>query len=122
MSQKLHQRRPNAAIFVAVACLCLISGLLHSPSIHAGQPVLLRSNPQQDVHPGTPMVLDPVSGAFDFNLGGSETPKLQLRLAHPLILESGSHLQAISPDSSLLGLDATLQMPSRLESGEIACK
>jgi len=57
------------------------------------------------------MVLDPVSGGFEFDLGGSETPKLQLHLAQPLILETGSHLQAISPDSKLFGLDATLRMP-----------
>ncbi len=57
------------------------------------------------------MVLDPVSGGFEFDLGGSETPKLQLYLDQPLILETGSHLQAISPGSNLLGLDATLRMP-----------
>jgi len=111
MKRKFHQRKPNAALFAAAASLCLVSGLFPGSDAQAAQPTLLKGNPQQTVHPGTPMVLDPVSGGFKFDLGGSETPKLQLQLSQPLILETGSHLQAISPDSNLLGLDATLRMP-----------
>lgn len=111
MKRKFHQRKPNAALFAAAASLCLISGLLPGSDAQAAQPTLIKGNAQQTVHPGTPMVLDPVSGGFKFDLGGSETPKLQLQLSQPLILETGSHLQAISPDSNLLGLDATLRMP-----------
>jgi hypothetical protein len=57
------------------------------------------------------MVLDPLSGGFEFDLGGSETPKLQLQLSQPLLLETGSHLATASPHSNPLGLDARLRMP-----------
>jgi hypothetical protein len=57
------------------------------------------------------MVLDPITGAFEFDLGGSETRKLQLQLAHPITLEAGHHLLAIGPGSNQLGLDAVLRMP-----------
>ncbi len=111
MKRKFHQRKPNVAVFAATASLCLVSGLFPGSDAQAAQPTLLKGNPQQTVHPGTPMVLDPVSGGFEFDLGGSETPKLQLQLSQPLVLETGSHLVATSPDSNLLGLDATLRMP-----------
>lgn len=61
-------------------------------------------------HPGTPLILAPVADAFVFDLAGSDIPKLQLQLDHPLQLDadhSGSNLG--SP--GLLGLDATLTLP-----------
>jgi hypothetical protein len=65
----------------------------------------------QGVHPGTPMVLDPVSGGFSFNLGGSDTPKLQLQLAHPLVLEAASQFSSGTPGTGILGLDARFRIP-----------
>ncbi len=63
------------------------------------------------LHPGTPMMLEPVSGAFEFDLGGSETRKLQLQLANPLRLDTESRFTSSGTGSSLLGLDATLKVP-----------
>ena len=57
------------------------------------------------------MVLDPPASAFEFDLAGSDTRKLQLQLSHPLLLESGDTFYASEADTYLLGLDATLQMP-----------
>jgi hypothetical protein len=57
------------------------------------------------------MVLDPMTGAFEFDLGGSETRKLQLQLAHPIMLEAGHHLLSMAPGSNQLGLDSVLRMP-----------
>lgn len=111
MNRPSHQRKPHAAILAAAASLYLISGLFPGSAAHGGQPVLLKTSSQHAVHPGTPMVLDPVSGGFEFNLGGSETPKLQLQLSQPLLLESGSHLPTVPTDSNILGLGATLRMP-----------
>jgi len=111
MNRQLHQRKPCAATLAAAASLYLISGLFPGSTAQGGQPVLLKTSPQLTVHPGTPMVLDPVSGGFEFDLGGSETPKLQLQLSQPLLLETGSHLPTVSTDSNILGLDATLRMP-----------
>ncbi|HET6565357.1 MAG TPA: hypothetical protein VFG52_08090 [Xanthomonadales bacterium] len=65
---------------------------------------------QARVHPGTPLILAPVAGAFEFDLAGSEIPKLQLQLAHPLQLQTD--LSGRNPSSgSMLGLDATLTLP-----------
>jgi hypothetical protein len=59
-------------------------------------------------HPGTPLILAPISGAFEFDLGGSEIPKLQLQLAHPLQLDHSG--RSLSP-ADVLGLDASLKFP-----------
>lgn len=61
-------------------------------------------------HPGTPLILAPVDGAFEFDLAGSEIPKLQLQLAHPLQLDS-EHSGIDLGSLGLLGLDATLALP-----------
>lgn len=65
---------------------------------------------QARIHPGTPLILAPVAGAFEFDLAGSEIPKLQLQLAHPLQLQADPTGRTLS-SSQLLGLDATLTMP-----------
>jgi len=62
------------------------------------------------IHPGTPLILEPVSGAFEFDLAGSDIPKLQLQLDYPLQFQNGpSDLNLNS--SSLLGIGAALTMP-----------
>lgn len=48
---------------------------------------------------------------LDFDLGGSETRKLQLQLAQPLSLTTGSRAQSLDDGGNLLGLDATLNIP-----------
>ncbi len=49
---------------------------------------------------------------LNFDLGGSDTRKLQLQLVHPLTLGAGSRAHvADSGESNLLGLDATLDIP-----------
>jgi hypothetical protein len=111
MNRQSNQRKPTLATLAVAASLYLVSGLFPGSSAQGGQPVLLKSTAQNALHPGTPMVLDPVSGGFEFDLGGSETPKLQLQLSQPLMLESGSHLPTSLPHSNLIGLDATLRMP-----------
>ena len=57
-----------------------------------------------------PLVLDRNAG-LDFDLGGSDQPKLELQLAQPLSLHSGMSIRTLDNGSNLLGLDATLSMP-----------
>jgi hypothetical protein len=74
------------------------------------------------------LMLDPADGAtmaptpfqlireqnnagLDFDLGGSETRKLQLQLNQPLKLNAGSHARVLDNGTNLLGLDATLDVP-----------
>lgn len=114
-----NQIEPRAALLAATAFLCLLPGFARSSDAAANHSVssyrsagdLTRSDliGRHSFHPGTPMVLDPITGAFEFDLGGSETRKLQL--AHPITLEAGHHLLSIAPGSNQLGLDTMLRMP-----------
>ncbi len=70
----------------------------------------LSGTPRSRTHPGTPLILAPVSGAFEFDLAGSDIPKLQLQLAQPLQLDS-NRLGVNLGSSDLLGLDATVTLP-----------
>jgi hypothetical protein len=62
-----------------------------------------------------PLLLNTPGSGFEFDLGGSETRKLQLFLDSPLSLNAialGIESQAASlPGRNSLGLDATLQLP-----------
>ena len=57
-----------------------------------------------------PMILEPAVG-LDFDLGGSETRKLQLVLDQPLSLQTGMETRLHDSGSDMLGLDATLKVP-----------
>lgn len=113
-----------------VAVSCLLFGLLPGFAIGAdpgtlpknplpvetGRPSLhatLQLSPfdANGIHPGAPMVLNPFSSAFGFDLAGSDTPKLQLSLAHPLVLEAGTYIYPATPGARVLGMDATVRMP-----------
>lgn len=107
-----------------VALLCLLSMNLqaadkHSKALqlldhdedralHAGQQ-LANSRPPR-VHPGTPLIMAPASSDFEFDLGGSDIPKLKLQLSQPLQLQP-DHPEANLNSEDVLGLDATLKFP-----------
>jgi hypothetical protein len=57
-----------------------------------------------------PVMIDNNAG-LNFDLGGSETRKLQLLLNQPLILSTGSRARILDSGGNLLGLDATLDVP-----------
>lgn len=57
-----------------------------------------------------PVVIDNNAG-LNFDLGGSDTRKLQLLLKQPLTLSSGSTARVLDNGGNLLGLDATLNVP-----------
>ena len=57
-----------------------------------------------------PLVLDNSAG-LDFDLGGSDTRKLEVQLSQPLSLQGGMRSRALDNGSNMLGLDATLNMP-----------
>jgi hypothetical protein len=50
-------------------------------------------------------------GGLDFDLGGSETRKLQLKLDQPLSLTTGTNARVLDFGGNQLGLDATLNAP-----------
>ena len=57
-----------------------------------------------------PVVVD--NAGLNFDLGGSDTRKLQLLLNQPLALSTGSRVRVLDSGGSLLGLDATLDIPA----------
>jgi hypothetical protein len=57
-----------------------------------------------------PVVIDNDAG-LNFDLGGSDTRKLQLLLNQPLTLSAGSRARTLDNGGNLLGLDATLNVP-----------
>ncbi len=65
---------------------------------------------QTPIHPGTPLILEPVSGAFEFDLAGSDIPKLQLQLEYPLQFQN-DHLEQNLNYPALLGIGAALTLP-----------
>jgi len=50
-------------------------------------------------------------GGLNFDLGGSDTRKLQLLLNQPLTLSTGSRARVLDSGGNMLGLDATLNVP-----------
>ena len=57
-----------------------------------------------------PLLLDNSAG-LNFDLGGSDTRRLEMQLAQPLSLQAGMRTRALDNGSNLLGLDATLDLP-----------
>jgi hypothetical protein len=81
-----------------------------TPLLFAGETLGLAGNRDEPVAASVPMVLDR-SGGLLFDLGGSETRKLQLQLDQPLSLQAGMDTRILDSGSNLLGLDATLSLP-----------
>lgn len=109
----------NLALGVGLLCVCGANALAVDKqstalqlldqdtyrAVHASSELAGMS--QARIHPGTPLILAPVAGAFEFDLAGSDVPKLQLQLASPLQLQADPMGRNLSP-TQLLGLDATL--------------
>jgi len=109
----------SAGVLLPCLMLCMAPVLL-SADEKAGQPSLLangafsllsndRSSEQSDTTP-FPVVIDNNAG-LDFDLGGSDTRKLQLLLNQPLTLSAGSRARVFDNGGDVLGLDATLNVP-----------
>ena len=111
---------PRSGITFSCALLCLIPMTVFAddrPSSNtelATETLGLMFDPAAGTLAGTaPFQLMRVhdNAGLDFDLGGSETRKLQLQLNQPLTLSAGSHAQVLDNGTNLLGLDATLDMP-----------
>jgi hypothetical protein len=57
-----------------------------------------------------PVVSDNSAG-LNFDLGGSDTRKLQLQLNQPLTFSAGTRARVLENGANMLGLDATLDVP-----------
>ena len=95
--------------------LCLASGGTAADS--GGTPLLFATESlglagSQDAPAAAPlpMVLDR-SGGLLFDLGGSETRKLQLQLDQPLSFQSGMDMRVLDYGAEVLDLDAAFSVP-----------
>lgn len=109
----INTTRTGAAL--AAVVLCLASGSVAAevsgtPLLFAGETLGLAGSRDESAAGALPMVLDR-SGGLLFDLGGSETRKLQLQLDQPLSLQAGMDTRAHDSGGSWLGLDATLSLP-----------
>jgi hypothetical protein len=117
-----------------MSSFCLLLCLATIPALAAEKPVL-NSTPTNFAHgndtlglmhapegftaaDGSPfqLIRDNHDAGLNFDLGGSDTRKLQLQLVQPLTLSAGSRAQVLehglnSGGANQLGLDATLGLP-----------
>ena len=69
------------------------------------------NNGEQSQTSSFALIRDQQAAGLDFDLGGSDTRKLQLQLGQPLTLSAASHARVLDNGTNLLGLDATLDVP-----------
>lgn len=115
MSAGVTIKTTRTGAVLAAVVLCLASGGLAAetsgtPLLFAGETLGMASSRDELAVASVPMVLDR-SGGLLFDLGGSETRKLQLQLDQPLSLQAGMDTRLFDSGSNLLGLDATLSLP-----------
>jgi hypothetical protein len=105
--------RTGAALAAVVLCLAssgVAAEAFGTPLLFAGETLGLAGSREEPTAATLPMVLDR-SGGLLFDLGGSETRKLQLQLDQPLSLQAGMDTRVHDGGGNWLGLDATLNLP-----------
>jgi len=115
MAQSITQSATRLGLSALAVSLCLSATAAPADEVGAGY-----SAAPVD---GAFTLIDPVSGAdpftfeldrvgsFEFDLGGSDTQKLQLQLQRPLSLQTGTRARLLDTGSGVLELDATLNVP-----------
>jgi hypothetical protein len=119
MSAVLKLTSTGSGALLSALSLCLVSASLPaadsfgSALLFAGDAIGVAGDHHATAPVDPPpftMVLDPDAG-LNFDLGGSETRKLQLVLDHPLSFQAGMDTRILDNGSDILGLDATLNLP-----------
>lgn len=119
MSVNIKSALFGAGILLPCLMLCMAPGLLNADdakvreSVFAGNTFSLiagQGTPDESGSESFPVVIDNNAG-LDFDLGGIDTRKLQLRLNQPLTLSAGSNARVLENGGDMLGLDATLNVP-----------
>jgi hypothetical protein len=119
MNSGLTNKSIRLGVMIPTLAFCLVAAQAPAQSAPASAPGLpsetlqLMANEAVGAESGPDsftLMLDRGAG-LDFDLGGSETRKLQLQLARPLSLTTGSNVRTLDDGGSLLGLDATLDIP-----------
>lgn len=109
----------RAGFFLSCLMLCVASAAAQADETRVKQSILsgatlsmTTNGPAADAAATTPfpLVIDNSAG-LNFDLGGSDTRKLQLQLNQPLTISAGSRARMLDNGGDILGLDATLSVP-----------
>jgi hypothetical protein len=119
MNDNRNLRTSRAGTLLVCAFLCLLFTTVqaaerstNSPGLKNGTLSLMSAEENSIPADITPFALTIDNDAgLDFDLGGSDTRKLQLLLNQPLTLSTGTTARVLDNGSNMLGLDATLNIP-----------
>jgi hypothetical protein len=119
MSIGTNHNLTGAGKMIPALVVCLFASTLMAQESTVSVPLLDNDtisliSQSTDASTATPdsftLMLDQ-DGGLDFDLGGSETRKLQLRLGQPLSLTTATNARVLDFGGDQLGLDATLNAP-----------
>jgi hypothetical protein len=105
----------NSCFLLCVATVNISADEAYLPASALPSDTLRMMGDPDNVHAGEagsfPLFLDRHGPGLIFDLGGSETRKLQLQLEQPLYFSADSQARLLDNGSSIIGLDATLSVP-----------
>jgi len=124
-NSKIAAVRPGAFRPCLMLCKLLCASLIFgAPLLAADEPggpasilpnntldLMSENHSTTNVGPASFQVKTDNGAGLNFDLGGSETQKLQLVLNQPLTLSAGTDARVLDNGGDLLGLDATLNVP-----------
>ena len=99
-----------SALLLCLATSATAADAGGTPLLFAAESLGLADSREEPTAAPLPMVLDR-SGGLLFDLGGSETRKLQLRLDQPLSFQSGMDMRVLDYGAEVLNLDAAFSVP-----------
>jgi len=119
MNVASRNRIPSAGAILPCLMLCLASSVSWADEANVPASVLANEtlglmSSDHNAGPAESTLFPSISdngAGLDFDLGGSDTRKLQLILNQPLTLSTGSRARVLDNGGDLLGLDATLDVP-----------
>jgi hypothetical protein len=119
MSVSIKNAVFRAGFFLPCLMLCMAPTVITadetsiSSTILSGATLLTATNSHEAAGVAAvpfPVVFDNSAG-LNFDLGGSDTRKLQLQLNQPLTFSAGTRARVLENGGDMLGLDATLNIP-----------
>jgi len=119
MSVSIKNAVFGAGFFLPCLMLCMAPTVIKADetvvrsSIPGGATLRMTTNSNEAGDTSTvpfPVVSDNSAG-LNFDLGGSDTRKLQLQLNQPLTFSAGTRTRVLENGANMLGLDATLNVP-----------
>jgi hypothetical protein len=115
---KRVQATRAARVIIPSILLCLSTAALSADETYSGSSIianetlsLISQSDRQESNPNAFPVMLRADGGLDFDLGESDSRKLQLQLEQPISLHAGTMARIQENGANMLGLDATLNAP-----------